>query len=129
MSVRVNWFLSFMLICLVNVCQANTQVSFETPEQANAYQTLIKEIRCVTCPNQNIAETDGGIAKDIRAEIVARLTAGESLVDIRQYLIESYGEHITYRPLFNLKNAFLWCAPFLFVLLGLLYWRKSHATS
>lgn len=104
--------------------------TFESPQQEQLFQQLTHEIRCLTCPNQNIAESGAGLAKAIKAEVYERIIDGEDAETIRQALIEGYGDAIDYKPRFSTYNALLWCAPVLFGLIGFLSWRamlRSHA--
>lgn len=111
----------------LSVCDADQSLRFDSNEQANAYQALLKEMRCVTCPNQNIAETDSPLAKTIRQDIYEQLLAGQSPAEIRQDLIARYGENLSYRPPFSWQNSLLWLGPVGLLLFGLIIWRNSHA--
>lgn len=118
-----------MCITLCGVARADEPLPFPTDEVAASYHQLIKEIRCITCPNQNIAESDGGVASAIKAEVYSRLVQGESAEYIRQDLIVSYGDQIVYRPQWNKQNSLLWFMPAALALVGFGAWRRMHARS
>jgi cytochrome c-type biogenesis protein CcmH len=112
--------------CLMGVAQE--RYAFNTPQQAQAFEHLIKEIRCITCPNQNIAESEGGLAVAIKEELHGRLLNGEDPDIIRASLMSHYGEQILYRPSMAPKNWLLWWAPLGFCLLGFgIWWLSLHA--
>ncbi len=88
------------------------------PEYARM-QNLAAELRCLVCQNQNIADSNAGLAVDLRKQIIEQIHDGKSNADIKQYMVERYGEFILYDPPFNMSNATLWLAPFLLLLLGI----------
>jgi cytochrome c-type biogenesis protein CcmH len=110
------WVLLGLLVCGVGLTSAHQQ---------EAYDRLVKEMRCVTCPNQSVADSYAPIAVAMRDEIRKRLEAGESEDAIREYLISRYGEYITYRPAVQRETWFLWAAPALFLLVGSMVWLNS----
>lgn len=102
-------FLSAWLFC----AHANTDAD---------YQLLIKEVRCVTCPNQSIAESNAPIAISMRHEIQSRLQSNESVADIKAFLVERYGNEVLYQPPVEQGTWFLWFAPFAVLIAALLFW-------
>jgi cytochrome c-type biogenesis protein CcmH len=87
------------------------------PAQQQRYLALIHELRCLKCQGETVADTPADFAKDIRAKVREMIVAGSSDAEIRQYLVERYGEIILLRPRWSFANAWLWLAPV--VLLGL----------
>jgi len=87
-----------------------------------AYDRLIKEYRCVTCPNQNIADSGAPIAVAMREVIAERLEKGDSEENIREYLISRYGEYVVYRPSNNSHNVLLWWGPLGMLVTGIGVW-------
>lgn len=115
-----------LALCVFSHCASAEEVyAFQTPQQASTYQALVKEIRCITCPNQNIAESEGGLAQAIKTELVERITQGESAEAIRISLQERYGDQILYRPPLSPRNWILWWGPLALCLMGLSYWWFS----
>lgn len=81
-------------------------------------KALFEEIRCVVCQNESIAGSDADIAHDVRTLVREQIAAGASDKDVRQYLLGRYGEFILLRPRMSPRNAILWAAPFVIVLIG-----------
>lgn len=84
-----------------------------TPSQEERYTALIKEIRCVVCQNQNIADSDAPLAHDLRKKIAVMIEQNNSDHDIKNYLVARYGEFILLNPRFNKVTAVLWLFPIL----------------
>lgn len=95
------------------------------PAMERDYDKLVNEIRCVTCPNQSIADSQAPIAVAMREDIARRLEAGESGDAIRDYLLSRYGDYITYRPVINKETGFLWWGPIVFLLMGVGFWLRT----
>ena len=84
------------------------------------YLTLTKELRCLVCQNQNLAESNASLAADMRAVIARMLKQGDSDEDIILFMTERYGDFVLYRPPFKWNTAALWGLPFALVLILLL---------
>ena len=78
---------------------------------------LMQEIRCLVCQGQSIADSDAELAGDMRAMVRTRIAAGEKPEAIRQWLIERYGQWVSYKPLVEPLTWPLWIAPL--ILLGI----------
>ncbi|MCS5711394.1 cytochrome c-type biogenesis protein CcmH [Candidatus Berkiella aquae] len=124
--------LGAMVLCLLLTTgqgMAQETLTFETPQQAQTFQVLVKEFRCVTCPNQSIADSHAPVATAMREDVYRRLQAGESADSIRAYLLERYGDYVSYRPRMKLATWFLWTGPFILLGFGLLGYRQRVTTS
>ena len=93
--------------------------SIADPVLEARYLELTHELRCMQCQNESIADSPVGLASDLRREVRDMLLAGKSDEDVRNYMVSRYGEFILFRPRFSLRNAWLWLAPPLFLLIGL----------
>jgi cytochrome c-type biogenesis protein CcmH len=91
---------------------------FETTEQEALYQQLTKELRCLVCQNQNLADSDAGLAKDLKDQVAEFVMAGQDAETIKQYMIDRYGDFVTYNPPLNASTLFLWFSPFLVLIIG-----------
>jgi len=91
---------------------------FESPEQEQRYRLLLEELRCPKCQNQNLAGSDAGVAKDLKDRTYMLMQQGRSDDEIRAYLIERYGDFITYRPPLRAGTLLLWGGPFLLLMLA-----------
>jgi cytochrome c-type biogenesis protein CcmH len=85
---------------------------------------LAHELRCLVCQNQSLAESNAPLAVDLRGQIREQLAAGKSESEVKDYMVARYGDFVLYRPPFNLTTLLLWGGPFLFLLIGVLVFRK-----
>ena len=95
---------------------ANTQLA-DPRAEADA-QALMEELRCLTCQSQSIADSNAPMAGDMRHQVRSRIAAGESPDEVRAWLVERYGDYVTYRPGFDAATWPLFALPALFVLLA-----------
>ncbi len=91
----------------------------EDPAQELAAKTLMETIRCLQCQGQSIADSDAPIAGDMRHQIRERIKAGEQPEAIRAWLVERYGDYVSYAPQVTTMTWPLYAAPF--ALLGLAF--------
>ena len=95
--------------------------TFATENIDEKVKKLTLELRCMTCQNQSIYDSDAEFSNDIKKIVKNKLKAGESERDIKKFLVERYGEYILFRPLMNYNNIFLWGFPFILVIIGLFF--------
>ncbi|HEX7854040.1 MAG TPA: cytochrome c-type biogenesis protein [Sphingobium sp.] len=95
---------------------ADTQL--EDPALEKKAHDLMLTIRCVTCQSQSIADSNASMASDLRSEIRMRIKGGEDPEAIRRWLIERYGDWISYAPSADPILWPLWAAPILLLLAG-----------
>ena len=106
---------------------ASTEVvEFSKPELRDRYHSLIQELRCPKCQNQNLADSNAPISTDMKAQIHKMLEQQMSDTDIKAYLVSRYSEFILYRPSVNQKTWFLWWAPGLLLVITLLIMRRQY---
>lgn len=87
-------------------------------------QGLMETIRCLTCQSQSIADSDASMAGDMRSQIRERIAAGEQPEAIRTWLVERYGEYITYSPRVTAVTWPLFAAPLAILLVAAVLLRK-----
>lgn len=90
----------------------------EDPKQEAAAKALMAELRCLVCQGQSIADSDAELAGDMRSLVRERIKAGESPAEVRTWLVQRYGEWVSYKPGLSPETLFLWVAPLLLVLIG-----------
>ena len=73
---------------------------------------MTKKLRCMTCQNQSIYDSETDFAMDIKKIIIKKLNEGQDQNEIFDFLVERYGEYILFEPRLNKKNIFLWIFPF-----------------
>lgn len=82
-------------------------------------KALMETLRCIVCQGQSIADSDADMAGDMRALVRRRIQAGERPEDIRRWLIERYGNWVSYAPPVEPATWPLWAAPIVLLLAGL----------
>lgn len=82
------------------------------------YYTFLKEVKCVTCQNQSVADSYAPMALTMRKEIRHQFEQGKSSVEIKEMLVERYGESVFFAPKFNSKHWFVWLMPMIILILG-----------
>jgi cytochrome c-type biogenesis protein CcmH len=90
------------------------------PKQQESYETLTKELRCLVCQNQTIADSNADLAADLRRQVYEMLQQGKSKQEIIQFMTDRYGDFVLYKPPFKGKTSLLWIAPVVFLLVGLI---------
>ena len=95
---------------------ANTQL--RDPAKETLARDLMGTLRCLVCQGQSIADSDAEMAGDMRSLVRQRILAGEKPTQIRDKLIASYGDYVTYDPPFNWLTAPLWLMPLLLIGIG-----------
>lgn len=80
---------------------------------------IAQELRCLVCQNETLAASHADLAVDLRQQIRHQLQDGRSPEQIRQFMVDRYGDFVLYRPRFGARTLLLWLGPFLLLLLGL----------
>lgn len=91
---------------------------FRDEAERARYRTLVEELRCPKCQNQNIADSNAPIAMDLRQEIFRMLEEGQSNEEITEYLVARYGDFVRYKPPVNAKTFMLWYGPLGMLIFG-----------
>lgn len=103
------------------------QHEFETEVQRQLYQTLIQELRCPKCQNQNIADSNAPLSEDMRDRTYTMVMEGKSREEIIDYMVARYGNFVHYRPPFNWYTSILWWGPLLIIAIGVgVAWMMSR---
>ncbi len=92
---------------------------FETAEMEDDYNQLIYELRCLVCQNQNLADSDADLAKDLRRETYTMLQQGKSPQEVIDFMVQRYGDFVLYRPQFKSSTYMLWLGPFILLVVVL----------
>ena len=82
---------------------------------------ITSKLRCMTCQNQTIYDSDAVFSLDIKKIVDEKLQNGETEKEIIDFLIHRYGEYIVFEPQMNKKNIFLWYFPFIILALSLVF--------
>ena len=97
-------------------------------EKNNFEANIFKNLRCIVCQGQSIAESNSDFAQTIKTVVRDKIDQGNNEKEIYEFLAEKYGEWIIYKPKFNYLNFLLWFLPYIVLVLGGLlifkYFRK-----
>jgi cytochrome c-type biogenesis protein CcmH len=96
----------------------DSEKAFDDPVMQARYEHINRELRCLVCQNQTIADSNAPLAQDLRREVREMMTAGKSDDEIRDFMLERYGDFVLYKPRMTGVNFLLWAAPVLLLLLG-----------
>jgi len=109
-----------MIAVLLMAFQLATEAPLPDASQEARAQGLMREIRCVVCENEPIAQSTADIAGDMRALVRERIAAGDSDAQIRDYFRARYGDFVLLRPPFDARTWALWAAPLALLAIGLI---------
>ncbi len=109
--------LAFIFLLLANVSFAQIDEKIDNKVLEDRAQLLFKELRCMVCQNQSLSDSDAGLAVDLRSLIREKVTGGSSNLEIKNFLVERYGDYILLKPQFSAVNLVLWMAPVLFLII------------
>ncbi|MEL7558730.1 cytochrome c-type biogenesis protein [Stutzerimonas chloritidismutans] len=108
-----------LTLCLLGSASAAIDAyEFKNEAERERYRTLVEELRCPKCQNQNIADSNAPIAMDLRREIYRMLEEGQSNEQIIDYLVARYGDFVRYKPPVNAKTLVLWYGPIVLLVIG-----------
>ncbi len=91
----------------------------EDPALEKQVQQIGLELRCLVCQNQTIADSQAGLAVDLRNQIREQLKAGRSESQIMDFMVQRYGDFVLYRPPVKATTVLLWVGPFALLAAGL----------
>lgn len=94
-------------------------LEFDTADEENRYQKMIGQLRCLVCQNQNLADSNADLAKDLRAKTYQMIRSGASDTEIVDFMVTRYGDFVLYRPPLRGRTVLLWGAPLIFLLIAL----------
>lgn len=97
----------------------------DDPAQEAKAKALMETLRCLKCQGQSIADSDASMAGDMRHQVRLRIAAGEEPEAIRAWLVERYGDYVSFAPRFDGATWPLFVVPLIFLcVIGLVLWRK-----
>ncbi len=120
MKLQIFFKLLFFLIFLIfSYC------SYASESIDNKVKRLTLELRCMTCQNQSVYDSDSDYAKDIKKVVEDKFKEGFSEKEIKDFLTERYGEYILLKPYFNSKNLILWLFPFILLITAMFIFIRN----
>jgi len=111
-----SFFLKLIFFKLIFISYVNASDYLD-----NKVKKLTLELRCMTCQNQSVHDSDADFSNDIRKIVEKKFKEGKSENEIKRFLVDRYGEYILFRPLINFNNFFLWTFPFIIVTFSLIF--------
>ncbi|MEX0729376.1 MAG: cytochrome c-type biogenesis protein [Aquisalimonadaceae bacterium] len=93
--------------------------AFEDQDRQQRYVGLLRKLRCLVCQNESLAESNAGLARDLRRIVHTRLEAGQSDEQILAFMTERYGDFVLYRPPVRPSTYALWFGPAVLLLIGI----------
>lgn len=98
----------------------DAEAAFADPAMQARYENLNRELRCLVCQNQSIADSNATLAQDLRREVRDMMAEGRDDADIRAFMTARYGDFVLYDPPLAPRTWLLWAAPGLLVMIGIL---------
>lgn len=115
------FILSFFILSFIH---ANSLYPLNTPQKEAQFEHLLKNLRCLVCQNQDLADSNAELAKDLRLQVYNLVKEGKSDAEIEDYLASRYGDFVLFKPPVKALTFLLWFGPLLFLILGvIIFWR------
>ncbi len=105
-----------LIVCVILIAGAHAAQDAQEARVA----ALAAQLRCLVCQNQTIADSDAGLARDLRRIITEMVAAGRSDAEVLDFMAARYGDFVLYRPPLQPRTLLLWGAPAAFALAGAL---------
>ncbi|NEZ03607.1 cytochrome c-type biogenesis protein CcmH [Wenzhouxiangella sp. XN201] len=109
-----------VLVPLLALGSAIEPYPFESELQEQRFKALAEELRCTVCQNQSLADSDAPLARDLREELFRMLQDNRSDQEIRNFMVERYGNYVLYRPPLAGHTLLLWGGPIVLLVIGLI---------
>jgi cytochrome c-type biogenesis protein CcmH len=92
---------------------------FSGSVEEQRYKDLLAELRCLVCQNQALIDSDAELAHDLRLEVYELMAKGQNDAQIREFLVNRYGDFVLYDPPLKPSTYLLWLGPFVLLALGI----------
>jgi len=102
----------------LGIAHAIDPMPFRDAGEERRFAALLAELRCMVCQNQSLADSDAGLARDLRNEVFELMRDGKSDTEIREFLVSRYGDFVLYRPPVKGATLALWFGPVLVLTAG-----------
>jgi cytochrome c-type biogenesis protein CcmH len=119
MRTRSGLFLCACLALAASAWALDDLGQLSDPALQARYESLTKELRCLVCQNEAIADSNAFLARDLRQQVKDMLVAGKSDEDILNHMTDRYGDFVRYKPALKASTLLIWGAPFAFLLVGI----------
>ena len=123
-------FLKVFLVFFICIYVTNSFTNQKDINSEKRFIELSSELRCLVCQNQSLLESDSELANDLKEIIYEKINEGQSNNQIKNFLVQRYGEFILFEPSFKASNFILWTAPFFtLIVIGFIGFRKIKLKS
>lgn len=115
-----------LLIALLFTSAAYAQVERPRPPipltsaQEARYRAMLPNLRCLVCQNESLAASQAPLAADLRYQIRGLMAKGDSDAQVKQYLVDRYGQYVLYKPRFEPTTWLLWMGPLLLLIFAVI---------
>lgn len=111
----------------------DSEPPFSNRQLQQRYEDLIHDFRCLVCFDESIANSDADLAADFRRQVHQMLAQGKSNAEIKNFMVQRYGDFVLYKPPIQPNTWLLWGGPFLLLLIALvvlafILWRRARMT-
>lgn len=103
---------------ILQVHAAIEPLTFKDSEHESQYRRLLAEVRCLVCQNQSLAESNAGLAGDLREIVYEQVQSNASDEEIVDFLVSRYGDFVLYRPPVRKSTYLLWYGPLALIIVG-----------
>ncbi|MGB9153297.1 MAG: cytochrome c-type biogenesis protein [Alphaproteobacteria bacterium] len=133
MKHRSLFFILLALLSLFGIAHAvQPNEMLADPKLEARARAISEDLRCLVCQNQSIDDSDADLAHDLRLIVRQRLQAGDTDAQVKQYLVDRYGDYVLLTPPFKASTVVLWTGAPIFLLIGLtaafLFYRRRRET-
>ncbi|HAF87871.1 MAG: cytochrome C biogenesis protein [Legionellaceae bacterium] len=122
---KLTYFLLLNMLSLALSTPVLAKALYPLSAQKEAqFNHLLKNLRCLVCQNQDLADSNATLARDLKQQVYTMVQAGNSDGEVIAYLTQRYGDFILFKPPFKPLTWLLWLGPFVFLTLGIIVvWR------
>ena len=120
MTRRALFIVTMMLTItlLGSAAYAIDPLPFKDRAEEVRFQNLARQLRCLVCQNQDLADSEADLAKDLRKQVFEMMRAGKSDAEIKDFLVARYNDFVLYDPPLKPGTWLLWFTPFALVAIG-----------
>jgi cytochrome c-type biogenesis protein CcmH len=105
-------------LLLPTIACAIDALPFKDRAEEQRFQNLTRQLRCLVCQNESLADSSADLAKDLREEVFEQMRKGKSDAEIKNYLTARYSDFVLYNPPLRGSTILLWFGPLLVLLIG-----------
>ncbi|OJX81739.1 cytochrome c-type biogenesis protein [Magnetospirillum sp. 64-120] len=110
--------IALMLLTAAPAWAADPSEMLKDPVLEKKAEDLGHELRCLVCQNESIEDSNADLARDLRVIVRERIAKGETPDQVKQYVVDRYGDYVLLKPPFKVTTLVLWLGPFALLLLG-----------